>query len=298
MEWQQLEYFRVAAKTEHFHKAAQRLSISQPALSRSITKLEDELGILLFDRTGRSVKLNKFGRLFLHRVEKGMREIEMGVNEINQLKNPYTGTVSIGFLQILGMTIVPEIVSHFNKQYPDVVIHLYQNRIVDSIQQLLNREVDLCLITQVTDQPAITWHQLLDEELFLYVPVDHPIAGKASVSLSELSKEPFIAFKKELGMRGVIDGFCEQAGFSPFIKFEGEDVPTLTGLVSAGLGVTIIPAFHGISSEKVKRVTISSPYCHRKIGLAWLNGITPSPAVELFKRYILEKYRTLDVNIK
>jgi DNA-binding transcriptional LysR family regulator len=97
LEWQQLEYFRAVAKTEHFRKASEQLSISQPALSRSITKLEEELGISLFDRTGRSVKLNQFGRLFLKRVENGINEIEMGEKSyiyLLILKEQLTHTIS------------------------------------------------------------------------------------------------------------------------------------------------------------------------------------------------------------
>lgn len=290
MEWQQLEYFRVVAKTEHFRKAAEILSISQPALSRSITKLEEELGTPLFDRTGRSVQLNKFGQLFLRRVENGLNEIAIGVEELNQLKNPYTGTVSISFLQILGIQIVPDIIRDFNEKFPDVEIRLYQNNIMASIEQLLSREVDLCFIPQIKDNAKIMWYKLYDEELFLYVPARHPLAERDSVSLKELSKENFIAFKSGLGMRNVIDGFCEQAGFQPQIKFEGEDVPTLAGLVSAGLGVTIIPAFHGISSDRIKQVQISQPYCHRKMGIAWLRDMSLPPSVELFRSHVIGMY--------
>jgi DNA-binding transcriptional LysR family regulator len=290
MEWQQLEYFRVVAKTEHFRKSAELLAISQPALSRSITKLEEELGVNLFDRAGRSVQLNKFGRVFLKRVENGLKEISIGIQEINQLKNPYTGTVSLAFLQTLGITILPEILSHFNKRYPHVEIQLFQTKILDSINQLLNREVDLCLISKFNDNTNITWHPLLDEELFAYVPANHRLANRPSISLCELSKDNFIGFKKELGMREVINNFCEKAGFTPIIKFEGEDVSTLAGLVSSGLGVTIIPAFHGISSEKIKQISISEPYCHREVGLAWLNGNLLSPSAELFKNFVKESF--------
>lgn len=291
MEWQQLEYFCVVAKTEHFHKAAELLNISQPALSRSIKKLEAELGISLFERVGRSVKLNKFGYAFLKRVENGLNEISIGVQEINQLKNPYTGTVSIAFLQTLGISILPEIVRDFSEQYPHVEIQLYQNNILPSIQQLLDREVDLCLITAVTGHPGINWQSLFDEELFLYVPTNHRLAERSSVSLSEIGKENFIAFKKEMGMREVINNFCEEAGFTPVIKFEGEDVPTLAGLVSAGLGITIIPEFAGIISGKVKKVSISEPYCHREIGLAWLKGNTLTPSGDLFRKCVIELFK-------
>ena len=137
MEWQQLEYFRVVAKTEHFRNAAELLNISQPALSRSILKLEEELGINLFDRIGRAVKLNQFGHVFLKRVENGLNEISIGVQEINHLKNPYTGTVSIAFLQTFGISILPDIIRNFNEQYPHIEIELYQNNIFSSIGQLL-----------------------------------------------------------------------------------------------------------------------------------------------------------------
>lgn len=291
MEWQQLEYFRIVAKTEHFRKAAELLNISQPALSRSIMKLEEELGICLFDRIGRSVKLNQFGRVFLKRVENGLNEISYGVEEINHLKNPYTGKVSIAFLQTFGISILPEIIRNFNEQYPLVEIQLYQNNIFSSIGQLLNREVDLCLITAVIGHPEITWHLLFDEELFLYVPANHRLAERTSVDLSEIGEDNFIAFKKELGMREVIKKFCKEASFSPLIKFEGEDVSTMAGLVSAGLGITIIPAFPGINSDKVKQISISKPYCHREIGLAWLNENTLSPSGDLFRNYVIERYR-------
>ncbi|MEW9577359.1 LysR family transcriptional regulator [Bacillus toyonensis] len=290
MEWQQLEYFCVVAKTEHFRKAAEQLSISQPALSRSINKLEQELGVPLFDRSGRSVQINKFGRLFLNRVEKGLNEISIGVQEIEELKNPYTGTVSIAFLQTLGITILPEIISNFNKRYPHVEFQLYQNKILSSIQQLLNKEVDLCLINSFETNEKIKWHPLIDEELFLYVPADHKFAKRSSVALKELANDNFIGFKKGLGMRGIIHNICENAGFIPRIKFEGEDVFTLAGLVSSGLGVTIIPEFNGISSEKIKKISISEPVCNRQIGIAWLSDNTLSPSAELFRKFVIELF--------
>lgn len=290
MEWQQLEYFRVAAKLEHFRKSADYLAISQPALSRSINKLEKELGVALFDRTGHAVQLNKFGQLFLKRVENGLNEISTGVKEINQLKNPYTGSVSLSFLQTLGITIVPEIISKFYQQYPHVEIQLHQNNTLDSIQMLLNKEVDLCMTSSFKNHLNITWHPLLSEELFLYVPANHRLAERTSVSLSELSKEPFISFKKGIGLREDINNFCEQAGFTPEIRFEGEDVTTLAGLVSSGLGVAIIPAFHGISPKKIKQISISEPYCQREIWLAWLTDRSLSPSAELFRTYVIKMF--------
>lgn len=291
MEWQQLEYFRIAAKTEHFRKSAEILSISQPALSRSITKLEEELGVALFDRTGRSVKLNKFGQAFLKRVENGLKEISVGIAEINQLKNPHTGIVSLAFLQTLGVTILPEIISNFNHLYPQIEFQLYQDKSYSSINKLLNREVDLCLISASGDHPYMNWHPLLNEELFLFVPVNHRFASRESVALGELAEESFVGIRRGMGLRQVIDHFCKEAGFTPVIKFEGEDIPTLAALVSAGIGVGILPAFSGIASDKIRKISISEPYCYREIGLAWLSGDALSPSTELFRNYIINTYK-------
>ena len=116
MEWQQLEYFQMLAKIQHMTKAAEQLSISQPALSRSIARLEDELGVPLFERQGRSIRLNRYGELFVKRVHNIMREYQAGLQEIQQIVDPNHGEVSLGFLHTLGTNVVPDLIRHFRKK--------------------------------------------------------------------------------------------------------------------------------------------------------------------------------------
>nr|WP_272915038.1 LysR substrate-binding domain-containing protein [Paenibacillus dendrobii] len=208
------------------------------------------------------------------------------------MKNPYTGTVALSFLQTLGISVLPEMIRRFHQRYPLVDIQLHQSNIFTSLQKLLHREIDLCLISSFDPYPEVTWYPLFKEELYLYVPAGHRLAARTQVALSELSKEHFIGFKEGLGMRKLINGFCGQAGFTPLVTFEGEDVSTLAGLVSAGLGVTLIPSFHGVSSDKIKKIPISEPYCYREIGLAWLHGNPLSPSAELFRSYVIEENLT------
>ncbi|OXM88292.1 LysR family transcriptional regulator [Paenibacillus rigui] len=291
MEWQQLEYFRVVAKTEHFTKAAEELVISQPALSRSITKLEEELGVALFDRVGRSVQLNPMGKLFLKRVERALQEIQDGIEEIYQFHDPHAGTVSLAFLMTFGLHILPDLIGKFNRMYPRVEFLLYQNPTTTILAQLLHSEVDLCIVGPLGNQQrSVVWHKLLEEELFIYVPSGHPLADRASVRLEEVAEEPFISFKKGYGMRTLTDEFCRQAGFVPRIKFEGDDVATAAGLVSAGLGITLIPAFTGIDASKIKQLRIAEPRCRREIGLAWIEDRRLSPSAERFRRFIMEQF--------
>jgi DNA-binding transcriptional LysR family regulator len=109
--------------------------------------------------------------------------------------------------------------------------------------------------------------------------------------LAELAAEPFISLKRGYGMRTLTETFCEQAGFVPQIKFEGDDVATIVGLVSSGLGVTLIPTFSGIDSAKIKRIPISEPLCQREIGLAWQRERILSPSVELFRNFVINQFR-------
>ncbi|MFH5181305.1 LysR substrate-binding domain-containing protein [Paenibacillus sp. TAB 01] len=143
----------------------------------------------------------------------------------------------------------------------------------------------------VGNQRGLVWHRLIEEELFLYVPADHRLADREAISLREAAGEPFISFKKGYGMRTLTDEFCAQAGFVPRIKFEGDDVATAAGLVSAGLGIALIPAFTGIDAGRIRRLRITGPRCRREIGLAWVEDRRLSPAAERFRSFIIEQFR-------
>ncbi|MBO7746815.1 LysR family transcriptional regulator [Paenibacillus sp. MWE-103] len=290
MEWQQLEYFRVVAGTEHFTQAAERLAISQPALSRSITHLEETLGVPLFDRVGRSVKLNAYGASFLKRVERALQEIQDGMAELQQLRDPYTGTVSLSFVMTFGLSFLPDFISSFNRLYPQVKLQLFQNTTAAIARQLQDGEADLSIVGSLDHRNQLEWHKLLDEDLFAYVPAKHRLADRESIRLEELAGEPFIGFKKGYGMRDLTDRFCAQAGFAPQVVFEGEDVATVSVLVSSGIGVTLIPSFRGITPSKIKKLRVEEPACRREIGLAWQKGRTLSPAAELFRSFIIGQF--------
>ncbi len=290
MEWQQLEYFRAVARAEHFTKAAQSLAISQPALSRSITKLEEEIGVLLFDRLGRTVRLNSFGEVFLKHVENAFNEIDQGIKAVNQLSNPATGVISLTFLVSLGLNILPEMIGKFSRLYPGVEFHLYENVTPYILKDLVNGEVDLCLTSPFEKQHGILWHKLLDEMLYAYLPVSHSLAVKSNICLADLKGEPFISFKKSYNTRTLVDKFCGMAGFTPEVKFEGGDLATIVGLVSSGLGVAVIPKFSGVDSSKVKCLPIISPICEREIGLAWLEERTLPPSAKLFRDFLIHEF--------
>ncbi|MBX6396401.1 MAG: LysR family transcriptional regulator, partial [Alicyclobacillaceae bacterium] len=205
MEWQQLEYFRTVARLEHFTRAAECLSVSQPALSRSIARLEEELGVPLFERVGRSVRLTRYGQLFLKRVERAMREIAEARREIEELQDPDRGEVRLGFLPTLGIHLVPELIGAFHRRYPKVTFYLVQHAADRIFQQMEAGEIDLCLLSPPVRRPGIGWVDLKTEELFVIVRPDHPLAARDRVDLRELAGEPFISLKRGYGMRTITE---------------------------------------------------------------------------------------------
>ena len=294
MEWQQLEYFRVLAKRLHFTQSAEELAISQPALSRSMAKLEQELGVPLFERYGRSIKLSQFGQLFLPRVERAIREIQNGLEEIQQYKNPLSGLVSLSFLHTLGTNIVPDVLGKFNRAYPHVEFHLSQNANPFILDQLLDGEFDICFMSQPESQEGIIWRELFLEPLFAFVPLNHPLGGCPAARLEQFKDDSFIAVQKGFSLRIIMDEMCKMAGFEPKILFEGEEVATALGLVGAGLGIALLPDVVGLDYSKTNRIHIIEPLCRRQIGLAWAKKRHLSPSAELFRQYVLKYFSLHD----
>ncbi|GAY75862.1 LysR family transcriptional regulator [Sporolactobacillus inulinus] len=291
MEWQQIEYFQKVAQLQHMTQAAEDLSISQPALSRSIARLEEELGIPLFERQGRSIILNQYGKVLLKHVNRILKEIDDTKKEIQSLLDPEYGEVSLGFLHTLGVNMIPNILRTFQKEHANIKIKLYQNNNVSLLKQLQAGEIDLCLVHHSYEDPHIQWEKLWDEELFLMVSASHPLARRESITLDELQSEPMIVLKEGFELRKIADKLCRKANFTPNITFEGEEVTTLAGLVAAGLGAALMPDLKDIDHSKVAKIHVRWPSCSRQIGLSWYEDRPLSPAAAHFKRFVFTHYR-------
>jgi DNA-binding transcriptional LysR family regulator len=291
MEWNQLHYFQTVARLQHFTRAAETLSISQPALSRSIARLEEELGVPLFERQGRAVSLNRYGEIFLKRVHRALQEIAEGQQEIQDLVDPAHGSISLGFIHSQGSNLVPDLLGLFRKSSPHIGVKLYQNSQGSLLEQLRDGEIDFCFCSAPDSSEGVQWVELLTEELFAIVPTEHRLASRSSIALSELAGDPFILVKKEThGLRDITDRLCQEAGFVPHVTFEGEELGTITAFVAAKLGVALIPPVKGLDMTKISRLPITEPCCQRVIGMAWMEGRYLSPAAKRFRQFVLEHY--------
>lgn len=292
MELQQLEYFRVVARTEHVTQAAEELAITQPALSRAMGRLERDLGVALFDHRGRSVKLNRYGRAFLRHVERALAAVEEGRRELVDLADRDAGVIAFGFAHALGTTVVPDLIASFRQEHPRARFQLLQNASHIILEELEAGDVDLALVSPVPPtSERIESIELASEELFLVVPHDHRFAKRTSVRLAELRDDTFVCLREGYGLRTLTDHFCEQAGFTPKIAFEGEEIATLRSLVAVGLGVAIIPAVSSAAESTPPQLRISEPVCRRSIGLLWEPARYQPELAQAFRHHIITAMR-------
>lgn len=292
MEIQQLEYFKIVAEMQHMTHAAEKLNISQPALSKSISNVEQEIGVPLFDRQGRSIYLNRYGKLFLESVNIILDEFDKAKEEISGLVMPGFGEVAFGFIHTLGMEVVPELMAYIPLKYPNMKFTLTQASSYNLLKGLEEGTIDLCLSQRIESKTmSIEWIDLWTEELFVIVPKNHRFANRETIRLEEIKDEPFISIKRGNALRHIVDKLLQQAGVTTNTTFAGEEMHTLAGFVGAGLGVSLIPSIKGLNEYNVSKIRVSDPICERKIGVSWVGGRYLSPAANQFKNYLVEYFK-------
>ena len=296
MDLQQLRYFQVVARLEHMRRAAEELVIAQPALSRAIARLEKELGVPLFNRVGRQLQLNQFGRAYLQRVEQIFNELEAGQREINDLAGPESGQVGLVALHTIGAQLLPELISKYRQQHPNVTFRLFQNGSQTMLTQLARSDVDLCLTAHLPEQQGLGWIKLMTEEIFLAVPSQHQLANRSSIRLREVASEAFVSLKSGYILREQTDQLCRQVGFEPKVAFEGDELTVVRGLIAKGLGVGFIPAlaWRCIDDLVPVKLRIIEPQCQRIIGVAWYEDHYLSAAASLFRQFLIDYFPQLE----
>jgi DNA-binding transcriptional LysR family regulator len=268
MDLLQLRYFQAVARREHLSQAAAELRVAQPSLSRAIARLEADLGVPLFDRVGRGLRLNRFGAGFLRRVDRALRELDDARRELTDAAGLDRGSIAVAAETLLTLTGV---IIEFRAEHPGVDIRLYQSSAATMAKQLHTGEVDLCFASQPLPGPDLRTRELLREEVLLGVPPGHRLAGRESVRLADLAGEPFVTTRPGYWPRELADRLFAAAGLRPDYTCE-TDEPGATGdLISAGLGVGLVPG----TSRRVAAHTpgawlhLDAPDCHRVLTLVW-----------------------------
>jgi DNA-binding transcriptional LysR family regulator len=280
-----LRLFQQVASGATVTDTAARARLTQPALSRALRRVEHEVGAELFQRAGRTLRLTPAGHAFSAHAEAVLDRYDQGVREVRELVDPDAGTVPLAFLHTLGTWLVPRVISGFREQHPRVRFVLRQHGEEGLTAELLDGTADLVLTSGDPGLPTIEWRRLLVEPLHLAVPPDHRLAAREEVRLADAAEETFILLRPGYGLRATTEELCAAAGFTPRVGFEGEEVETLRGLVTAGLGVALVPPPQTTSAAPHLRVT--DVPSERDIGVAWLAGRELPPLSAAFRDHVL-----------
>ncbi|CAH1195994.1 Hydrogen peroxide-inducible genes activator [Paenibacillus plantiphilus] len=242
MEFRQLQYVIQIAKEKNFSRAAEKLHIAQPSLSQQLSKLEKEIGVLLFRRTTNSVELTHAGSVFVEKAQNILDSIEQLKQELDDLAHMRKGKLVVGSLPITGSHVLPLVLPVFGKRYPEIEVVLVEDSSSRLEQLTASGQTDLSLLSLPLQEPSLTWEAIIDEEICLAVPPEHGLAKRSEpVQLSDLAAEPFIILKKGQGFRQIVLELCEGAGFEPRVVFESGNIETVQSLVAAGMGIACVP---------------------------------------------------------
>ncbi len=289
MEITKLKYFYAVAKGEHMTRAAEELHIAQPALTKAIKLLEEELGVPLFMKNGRGIKLTIFGIHLKNKLDGILPQLNRLPEELQALKEQTKNTVRLNVLA--ASTAVTNAIISYKKEHPHTIFELIQNE-----------EEGNCDISVVTHTPFVRQtgtplrEKHMTETIFLAVPKASPYASLPAVKLSDMKDEEFISLAGSRQFRAICDMLCIKAGFKLKTSFESDSIIAVQNIIGAGAGVGFWPEYSWgkMSASDMILLPISEPTCERELIVTLHAGATASPAAEDFFDHLvhfLEKKR-------
>ncbi|TFB68062.1 LysR family transcriptional regulator [Cryobacterium sp. Hz9] len=248
MELRHLRYFATVAQTRHFGRAAERLQMAQPPLSRQIRQLEAELGVELLARTTRQVDLTPAGEVFYADAVRILRSVESAQVHVRRFATGKSGTLRMGFTSSAAYRQLPAIARLVNKFLPTVALEIRTEMLTLAQESaLLDSELDVAVLRPPARSAALGLRTIAQESLILAVSEQNPLSSNREVSMAELSAENFIMYPQSSlsVVNDAVVASCLASGFYPQVAYETEKTSTALSLVAAGLGVAVVPESTG-----------------------------------------------------
>ncbi|WDR07275.1 LysR substrate-binding domain-containing protein [Devosia rhodophyticola] len=269
MEMRQIRYFVAVAEELNFGRAARRENISQPPLSIQIKNLETELGLVLFERTKRSVKLTEAGSVFLTAARAILATAAAGTDAAQRAHRGETGEITIGFVHSASVNYLSSLVGAFRRDYPDISFKFHEATVSEQIEALDRGAIDVGIIRPPVERDDIEAFTVVREGFYIAVPRSHRLFGQNSVKLEALRNDRFVFYPPERSpaFHRQLIGMCTAAGFLPDIAVQANTMYTAIGLAGAGAGVAIIPesltvvAVPSVGYLKIEAVTEFAELC-------------------------------------
>ncbi|WP_461182271.1 LysR family transcriptional regulator [Virgibacillus kimchii] len=293
LELRQLEYFMIVCKELHFTRAAEKLNISQPTLSEQIKRLEDEVGIPLFDRIGKRILLTEAGKILLYYTQSIFFEVEQAEAALRDLNELQRGKLVIGSLLSCVNYLLPPAIIEFKRLYPNVKLSVHGLKTEDIKKSLIENELDLGIAFLPVEEKEFDSTPLFTEELSLAVSSDHPLASQWEMDMKTLESTSTILLPESYYLRQLIDSYCKELGFTLKPILEMTTLESLIQMVSEGVGVTILPEpyLDSLNNPRITKVKLINPTPQREIGFIYRKNKFICATTQTFMGQIMKAIR-------
>ncbi len=290
MEIFQLLQFQAVAELEHMTRAAERLNLAQPALSRTIQNLEKELGVDLFDRNGRRMKLNDNGRVLLRYSRKILSSLQDARAEI--AARQASTEKHIRLCVHSATALIPPLLADFRRQHPDVRFEIVQRMFQETEEPDYDMLIDSIVGNEVLPRSSLL---LLQEEALLAVPAAHPLTRSGTISLQDIREEPFVNLRRDRPWARIVQSACNEVNFSPNIVAESDNPITLCDLVRWGVGICFLPSRTGLppAGAGITLLPVADFAYTRHLFLHWCYNDFLPPHVQAFRDFTAEWFARL-----
>lgn len=267
-----LKYLIAIAEHRHFGKAAEKCFVSQPTLSMQLKKLEDELGVLLVERTNKSVLLTSVGEAVASRAREVMHHIDE-IRQLSQLaKDPYSGLLKIGIFPTLAPYFLPYIMPILIKMFPKMQFHLIEQQTNDLVKSLKKGELDTVILALPVVDETLMSVPLFVEEFLLAVPQSHSLAKRKTITEIDLKNQHILLLEDGHCLRDQALSFCHTMNIAEDINFRATSLETLRHMVMAGIGITIMPKLACNKNDDLVYIPFSPAKYSRSVALLWRNS--------------------------
>lgn len=285
----ELRYIVAVAQESSFRRAAEKVYVSQPALSLAIQKLEDELGVQLFERSRTAVSMTPIGELIINQAQRALEEVAQIKNIANQGKDQLVGALKLGAIYTVGPYLLPGLIPVLKKLAPQMPLEMEENQTANLETLLANGRLDVIIIALPFGGPGMATMPLYDEDFSVVVPQDHPWAKKKHIKTEELANEKVLLLNSGHCFSNQVREACAEFNSAVGEIQQGNSLETIRNMVASGLGITVLPATANAGkyrSQLTREIPFSSPVPARRIALAWRKGFARKEAIEVLAEAI------------
>ena len=287
----ELRYVLAVAQERNFRRAAENCFVSQPALSVAIHKLEDELGIQIFERSKTEIALTSIGNLVVEQAQRVLEEADKVKVLASTGNDPLNGPIKLGVIFTVGPYLLPKIIPELKKLAPKMALDIEEGLTANIEQHLRNGHLDAAILALPFDVPGIITAPLYDEVFKVVVPSAHPWARKKSLRSIALKKEKVLLLDSGHCFSNQVTEFCPELSRHSQDTVQGNSLETIRNMVASGLGITVMPACatNPYPADKLlKAVAFSSPEPSRRIAIVWRKSFSRQRAINVIKQAILK----------